>query len=237
MKRRIAGNLAILASAVFLAACGTAESDTVQNRETETVEEITEATEEQPASSEMDSEETDEPELEEFRELTQEELDEFTRFIQERDAYGFLMSEYTDPSGVSLGEVFYSGAGFSEEMSEEEVNAYLAACDQEEMYTDCIKVKRSDAQNLVQERLGCSLDSLDADQIGLYLSDYDAYYHECGDTNYMKFICESGLVNGNVYTLVFKADTDMEFTFSHVQTILEKTENGYQFIANQSLVE
>jgi len=94
-------------------------------------------------------------------------------------------------------------------------------------------------KNLVQERLGCSLDSLDADQIGLYLSDYDAYYHECGDTNYMKFICEKRpCKTENVYTLVFKADTDMEFTFSHVQTNPGKRQRmAISFIANQSLVE
>lgn len=239
MKRRIACNLAILMSTVFLAACGTTESDVIQNRESETTEELVGGTEEMPASTEVESEEADEQELEGFRELTQEEKDEFTEFIQRMDAYGFLMSEYTDPTEVSLGEVFYSGAGLSEELSEEEVNAYLAACDQEEMYTDCVKVPRSDAENLVQERLGCSLDSLDAEQIGVYLPEFDAYYHECGDTNYMLFVCEGGLANGNVYTLEFKLESDLGFTysFSHVQTILEKTENGYLFISNHSLVD
>lgn len=223
-KRRI---VPILTAAVILAACGTEKSDIVSDRDSETEEIVRES------ETIQDTEELDEPEMENFRELTQEELDEFTQFVQGRDVYGFLMSEYTAPSEVALGEVFYSGAGFSEELSEEEVNAYLAACDQEEMYTDCVKVKKSDAEALVQERLGCSLDELDADQIGVYLSDFNAYYHECGDTNYMSFTCKRGLVNGNVYTLDFEADADGELPYSQVQTILEKTEDGYRFIANQ----
>lgn len=170
-----------------------------------------------------------------FRELTQEELDTFTQFIRGWDTYGFLLSEYVNPVEVDLGEVFYSGAGFQNVISEEEITAYLAACDQEELYTDCIKVNRKDAQKLVSEKLGISLTDMDADKMGIYIPEFDAYYHECGDTNYMEFTCVSGLVNGNVYTLEFQADMDRAYTYSHMQTILEKAEGGYRFIANQSL--
>ena len=176
-----------------------------------------------------------EQETEGFRELTQEELDEFTQFIRRMDAYGFLLSEYTIPDEADLGEVFYSGAGLGEEMSEEEVTAYLTANQQEEMYTDCVKVPREAVEKLVQERLGMNPEDMDMDSIGVYISDFDAYYHECGDTNYLEFTCVSGLVNGNVYTLEFKADLDWDYIYSDVQTILEKTESGYQFISNQSL--
>lgn len=171
-----------------------------------------------------------------FRELTQEELDTFTQFIRKADTYGFLLSEYTNPIEVDLGEVFYSGAGLQKDMSEEEVIAYLAACNQEEIYLDCIKIDRGDAEKLVGDKLGLALEDMDADRIGMYIPEFDAYYHECGDTNYLEFTCISGLVNGDVYTLDFKADMDWDYTYSYVQTILEKTENGYCFISNQSLV-
>ena len=171
-----------------------------------------------------------------FRELTQEELDTFTQFIRKADTYGFLLSEYTNPIEVDLGEVFYSGAGLQKDMSEEEVIAYLAACNQEEIYLDCIKIDRGNAEKLVGDKLGLALEDMDADRIGMYIPEFDAYYHECGDTNYLEFTCISGLVNGDVYTLDFKADMDWDYTYSYVQTILEKTENGYCFISNQSLV-
>lgn len=182
----------------------------------------------------------DEPDMKEdgdegFRELTQEELDVFTQFIRGWDAYGFLLSEYTNPVEVDLGEVFYSGAGVQQSMSEDEIAAYLTICDQVEMYTDCVKITQKDAEKLVQEKLGISLEDMDADKIGVYIQKFDAYYHECGDTNYTEFTCVSGLVNGNIYTLEFKTDMEWDYIYSDVQTILEKTESGYQFISNQSL--
>lgn len=171
---------------------------------------------------------------EEIRELTQSELDEFTHFIQGYDTYGFLLSEYTDPSGVDLSEVFYSGAGFGSNMTDEEVDAYLKANNYDSLNTDCVKVKKSDAKKLIEERLGLNLDEMKTDDIGCYLPGYDAYYHECGDTNYTKFICVGGVTNGNVYTLDFKADSEFGYTlYPKVHTVLEKTDDGYKFISNQ----
>ncbi|MBQ2275280.1 MAG: hypothetical protein II331_01385 [Lachnospiraceae bacterium] len=172
-----------------------------------------------------------------FRELTQDELDEFTEFIHGWDAYGFLLSEYVNPVSVDLGEVFYSGAGVQKDMSNEDADAYLAAINESEFQTDCIKVEKSDVEKIVKERLGLSLDEVNVDNIGVYVPEFDSYYHECGDTNYVKYTCVRGLVNGNVYTLDFKADSDIYSSYSSVQTILQKTDNGYMFIANQCLSE
>lgn len=219
----------ILSSALLISGCGANEFEDTQNYKQ--IEED---------AGDMDETMVDEPEIkeddaEESRELAQEELDIFTQFIRGRDAYGFLLSEYANPAEVDLGQVFYSGAGFQQSMSEEEVTAYLAACNQEEMYTDCVKIAQSDAEKLVEEKLGISLEDMDADRIGVYIPEFDAYYHECGDTNYMEFTCVSGSVNDNIYTLEFKADMDGDYIYSDVQTILEKTESGYRFISNQSL--
>ena len=92
-------------------------------------------------------------------------------------------------------------------------------------------------EKIVKERLGLSLDEVNVDNIGVYVPEFDSYYHECGDTNYVKYTCVRGLVNGNVYTLDFKADSDIYSSYSSVQTILQKTDNGYMFIANQCLSE
>lgn len=219
----------ILSSALLLSGCGANEFEDTQNykqieEDAGDMDEIT-----------VDAPEIKEDDAEESRELTQEELDTFTQFIRGRDAYGFLLSEYADPVEVDLEQVFYSGAGFQQSMSEEEVAAYLAACNQEEMYTDCVKITQSDAKKLVEEKLGISLEDMDADRIGLYIPEFDAYYHECGDTNYMEYTCVSGTVKGDIYTLEFKADMDWDYIYSDVQTVLEKTESGYRFISNQSL--
>lgn len=60
-------------------------------------------------------------------------MDRFTGFVRRADAYGFLLSEYESPEDVSLGEVFHMGAGLNEEVSDEEVSAYLRATGQEEV--------------------------------------------------------------------------------------------------------
>ena len=77
-----------------------------------------------------------------FREITESEKEELTGFVRRWDAYGFLLSEYINPVEVNLGEVFYSGAGESEDISDDEIVAYLKACDQEEMNTDCVKITK-----------------------------------------------------------------------------------------------
>ena len=171
-----------------------------------------------------------------FREITDSEKEELTNFVRGWDAYGFLLSEYTMPVEVNLGEVFYSGAGASEDISSDEIAAYLKACDQEEMNTDCVKITKQSVESVLDKRLGMTLDEANLSDIGVYLPEYEAYYHECGDTNYMAFTCVDGLANGNVYTVDFVADVDWDWEFSKVRTIMEKTEEGYRFISNTSMV-
>ena len=171
-----------------------------------------------------------------FREITDSEKEELTNFVRGWDAYGFLLSEYIMPVEVNLGEVFYSGAGASEDISDDEIVAYLKACDQEEMNTDCVKITKQSVESVLDKRLGMTLDEANLSDIGVYLPEYEAYYHECGDTNYMAFTCVDGLANGNVYTVDFVADVDWDWEFSKVRTIMEKTEEGYRFISNTSMV-
>ena len=171
-----------------------------------------------------------------FREITDSEKEELTEFVRRWDAYGFLLSEYIMPVEVNLGEVFYSGAGASEDVSSDEIKAYLKACNQEEMFTDCVKVSKQSVESILDKRLGMTLDEANLSDIGVYLPEYDAYYHECGDTNYMAFTCVEGLANNNVYTVDFVADVDWDWEFSKVRTIMEKTEEGYRFISNTSMV-
>lgn len=170
-----------------------------------------------------------------FREVTMQELVELSTFVEQMDAYGFLMSEYSIPEEADLGQVFYSGAGKAGSMENEEYAAYLKAMNQEEMFTDCVKVSKGDAQDVVMRRLGVDLEEMNTENIGVYLPEYDAYYHECGDTNYMKYSCVDGLVNNNIYTVEFTAATNTGWEFETVQTVLEKTEEGYRFISNMKM--
>lgn len=241
MSKRMGNGIAVLLAATFLVGCGGIKSDSIKKEnKKETVKEASReyegATETEEYEGATEPEEyAGDAELEGFRELTEEECKFFTEMVQEMDTYGFLMSEYTGPTEVSLAEVFYSGAGLSEEMSEEEKEAYRKACNQEEIYTDCMKIKKSDAEMLIRRKLGCEPEEFDFSQIGVYLPEYDAYYHECGDTNYTQYTCTRGLANGNVFTLDFQAD--IEYTDSSVRTVMEKKDGEYLFISNQNLNE
>ena len=69
------------------------------------------------------------------------------------DAYGFLLSEYESPKDVSLGKVFYMGAGLNEEASNDEASAYLKATGQEEIYTTLMKLDKQKVYDLLGKRL------------------------------------------------------------------------------------
>lgn len=253
MKRK---SLAIILGMMMvgsLIACGSPEEpdhevpkvsqENQENTESTEVEEPTKAVEEEEmeegtqGTEEKDTEveETESDTKEETRELSKEELDELTKFAQEYSTYGFLLSEYDAPENVELGEVFHNGAGFGEEMTTQEVEAYLKECDQEELYTDCVKVSAKNVEALLQKNLGVGLADMHTKMDGVYLKEYDAYYHEAGDTNYIPFVCESGQVKGDIYTVKFANEPEDFWPAYAVETTLKKTADGYYFLANRNL--
>lgn len=167
--------------------------------------------------------------------LDQAELDKFTKFIRRADAYGFLLSEYESPKDVSLGEVFYMGAGLSEEASDEEAAAYLKVTGQEELYTTCIKLDKQKVYDLLKKRLDCKPDDLNLDEVGVYIPEYDAYFYEESDVNYVEYECINGLDNGFGYELVFKALGKCPKGFSEVRTLVTGNNGEYRFMWNESL--
>lgn len=166
--------------------------------------------------------------------LEQDELDMFTEFIQRVDAYGFLLSEYGSPQDVSLGEVFYIGAGLNEEAANEEVSAYLSATGQEEVYTTCMKLDRQKVYDLLKKRLDCDPDDLKLDGVGVYIPEYDAFFYEESDVNYVKYECINGLDNGYGYELEFKALGECPPGFSQVRTLVTGKNGEYRFLWNES---
>lgn len=168
--------------------------------------------------------------------LTEDELLFFSDFIQKMGNYGFLLSEYNAPEQVNLDEVFYSGAGITSEMSQEEVEAYLAYTGQEEIYTDCIRIRREDADAFLLEKLGIGLDEIPDGFPWIYLAEFDSYYHEAGDTNYMEHLCIDGTRSGDIYTLHFRSN-DRWGTFQNdYETQLQKVGDEYHFVSNHLLM-
>lgn len=228
MKRKILGIVLCMAMAGSMIACGSPEEPDQEMLK------VSQENQENTESTEM-VEPTKAVEVEEARELSKEELDELTKFVQQSSNYGFLLSEYDTPEDVELGEVFHNGAGFSEEMTTQEVEAYLKECDQEELLTDCVKVTANNVEELLQKYLGIGLADMHTRMDGVYLEDYDAYYHEAGDTNYISFVCESGQVKGDIYTVKFVNESEDVSPVYAVETTLKKTAEGYHFLSNRNL--
>lgn len=166
--------------------------------------------------------------------LSDEELQFFTEFIQRMENYGFLLSAYDAPNDVDLGEVFYSGAGIGEPMSEDEIAAYLAAYEQEELYTDCVKVPGEAMDAFLRRKLGIGREDVDTSG-WRYLPEYDAYYHEVGDTNYASYDCVEGVRQGEFYTLRFHTDWLWDDPRSDCEAVLRKNGDDYQFVSNRCL--
>lgn len=169
--------------------------------------------------------------------LSEEEKQFFTEFIQEMENYGFLLSDYDDPKDVNIGEVFYSGAGFGEEIPEEDISLYLEAISQEELYLDCLKLPRQGIEELLQRKLGIGLEAMSSPLDMVYLAETDAYYNQAGDTNYAPFSCTEGSRVGDTYTLHFTPAVDWLEGFGDRETVVVKAEDGYRFLSNHTLTE
>ncbi|MBD5532894.1 MAG: hypothetical protein HDQ98_11995 [Lachnospiraceae bacterium] len=167
--------------------------------------------------------------------LSEEEIQFFTDLIQKMENYGFLLSAYDTPEDVDLGEVFYSGAGIDEAMSDEEIEAYLTERQQEEIYTDCVKVSRERIDAFLRAKLGIGLEEIRTPFPWFYLSEFDSYYHEAGDTNYTPYDCVEGVREGDLYTLRFHTDWFWEDLRSDCETVIRKSGEEYQFVSNRYL--
>lgn len=190
-----------------------------------------------PEDSSVESEQSipGDTEPEQSVELSEDEKTFFTDFIQERENYGFLLSEYDVPEDVNLGELLYGGAGFGEGIPEEDIPLYLAQTQQEEVYTDCTKMTRQDIENFLQRKLGVGLEDMSRPLEMVYVAQTDAYYNEAGDTNYVPFACTGGTRQGDTYTLHFTPAADWFTGFGDCETVLVKTGDDYRFISNRAL--
>lgn len=179
------------------------------------------------------------------RTLSDQELSEFTVFVTEGDRhgnYGFLLSVYDSPEKINLEEVFYTGAGIeTEPLSKEEEGAFLKAAGYEEISTDIVRLTTSQINEVLLKRTGLSYEQMENPLQWTYLPEYDAYYHEAGDTNYAAYTCIDGTTADEKYfRLRFRRNDNLAEGAYHqldTETVLEKTEEGYRFISNRLITE
>lgn len=146
------------------------------------------------------------------RKLTEAELQEYTEWIQDKSNYGFLMSDWQNPSQINLFEVFYGGAGISHAGNEEQTQAFLNRYDLEEIETDFWVIDKADMDIFLLEKVGLTYDELvmkgNESLEGIYYPEVDSFCLAAGDTNYIKFVCTEGTLNeeGTMVTLRCEGD-------------------------------
>jgi hypothetical protein len=250
---KIKGILAVsmLVAASLLGGCGDKEQTAVAEPEIEKIADQSV----QDAGQETEEGESDEPQEapqtdtiapdsgEEQTEsaLTEAECEEYTNWINEFSNYGFLFSNWTNPEEIDLWEVFYSGAGISEEATQEQIDSYLARTGQDELYTDFFVIPKSSMNTFLLEKVGLTYDELvakgSAGMGDAYDPEMDCFEMQVGDTNYMQFTVESGERNGegNVslhYRSAHMWEEEISWIESGIVELVE-TENGRQFLSNQ----
>jgi len=149
----------------------------------------------------------------------------------------FLSSIYDKPADIDLYGLFYCGIGTFEAIAKDELKAVMERAGIEGSIEDlpcgCDKIGRSDMNKVLSEYMGMTL--ADTNKIGLdhfvFLSQYDAYYHFHGDTNYRGPVTFSrGERQGDLIRLYYNDDFFCDG--NKVATLREK--NGtYLFVANQ----
>ena len=171
--------------------------------------------------------------------MTADEMAKMQDFLNEISNNGLVgsLNLYDAPSRASLGEMFYQGAGISDQDWEEgEMQALLAATGWEELYTSVTKVPAMGVQQQVLDKLGLELGEMAStmEQEGfVYLEAYDAYYHMHGDTNYAAVTVVDGMKSADgTYYVQYQLDG---FPGDVYKVTLKKTENGLHFVSNVRL--
>lgn len=175
----------------------------------------------------------------ESRELTEAEMQEFEKFFERGDSYGFLLSVYNTPADIDLNEVFYNGAGFGAgKASAEEKKAYEQKA-KWPIEFDFQKLTFAQVDGLLQEKTGLSYEQMNHKLQWIYLPEYDAFYTQYSDTNYRKFHWLYGnCTEDKIYRLYYSPyDSDEGYRQTEYEVVLEKTEKGYQFRSNRLLWE
>ena len=181
--------------------------------------------------------------------LTQEEIDWFNREFFNSGGSGaaiqnlFLASLYDQPQDIDLFELFYLGAldGEAEEPTPQELQAVAeAGYNGTAPDCPCTKITRAEMDQVLFRYTGLTVDETNRYGLGsfTYLTEYDAYYHYHGDTNYTAVTVTGGTREGDLVYLTYESG----YYFSQAQgrqlvATLRQTEEGYQFVANQVGVE
>ena len=172
------------------------------------------------------------------RKLTEEELQEYTGWIQDVSNYGFLLSDWGNPTQINLLEVFYGGAGISHEGTEEQIQAYLNRYEEEGIYTDFWVIDKADMDIFLLEKVGLTYDELlmkgNESLEGIYYPETDCFCLQAGDTNYCMFTCTDGVLNEEGTEVTLQCEGD--YWVSKCETVVNIV-GGTKAIVSNHIIE
>lgn len=169
--------------------------------------------------------------------LSDEELDAIEQIFNQADANGLLQSSFTDPRKIDLAQVFYSGAGYTNPVSEKERALYAQATRWDDSL-QLIKVTAKQVDDFLQSWLGLKQKDLHTrleDNTGwVYLKDYQAYYYLCGDTRYLPIEVVDGTEQDGLLTVQYRV-AGTETAELHQMTLVRRPGKHYWIQSNQGV--
>ena len=116
-------------------------------------------------------------------ELSEAELLQIEKDFNEVKWNGFLQSEYQRTERIYWDEALYNGGGIETSASDELIEAYLKEIKEEELLGDLTVVETKDLEEFVEATTKKPYSDAVYPLSWTYLTDYDAYILQHGDTN------------------------------------------------------
>lgn len=158
--------------------------------------------------------------------LTQSEKDYFTNYFKKVENNGFLRSSYSNPNEIDLALLLYDGIGENSEIPQNEISDFLLKVNMEELQTDLTKLTTSQIKSFLKEKMNYDITNISAKLNWQYLSKYDAYYHQHGDTAFLMVHCVDGYkTNDNQYVVCFKEDAGFSGNKKYTITLQKQGDN------------
>lgn len=170
--------------------------------------------------------------------LLPEELAVFESFLNDVANNGFLCCTYEDVRQADLNEILYNGAGLEQQpLTDELRQAYETQAG--EIFTDTIRLTTAQIDGFLLEKTGYGFSDFQPPSWWTYLEEYDIWMTQHGDTNMSGVVCDSGLRSADgMVTLSCHIPGFGDGARDSVLTVtLRETENGYQFVKNETDVD
>ncbi len=165
--------------------------------------------------------------------LTKEELNEFIEYFNKLENNGFVTINYKKPSEIDLKQVLYTGAGISQQLTDNQLEEYKRLTNETSTEINVIAIEKEKIESFYYEKTGEKLENIDERLEGwTYLQDSNLYCKTCADSNFVKVTgCKAGAKDGNTYTIYVELSDSLN---PIAKITLEKKGNNYIFKSNET---